>query len=522
MPIPLETIHVNQSKFIDKLILDDTDKDLTNTKQFDELLTHLESTLSQLLTPSVDIIRILFTLASRTNEDTSLRDRAVFILNKYIESDNEPLYSNLIEFIEDFAESQYVVKQTVKSPKKKINTTDGRTGDIMNMIETSPRKKQKQPIIGEVSDSEEESPILANTQDEIDSMREEVKMEHPEINNLSTFLNRVNGTVLKKEEIKSISHDKWDRIKVFGDVILSKRLHPKKNFTIWNLINWTFYCCGKSSNSYSNYHAIYTTHSNVLQLIFTLVEIDLVQKGDLLQRLITQLAHFKASWYDRLIEFVFNGLSHRDSPIPKSCYSYEKDLLQKSEPALTQNKQDNLHSLNLRFKIVNMVYYWSFLKNEDDSSSTSMSQLLKQLTQKLLTMDYNYLIEFYYSIHSESHIELMYRKSFLVTLSQYFLTEITGVPQFDFRLTSEQDENLQLVLKWMGTSNIYLSITEDETFVSFNSFLQTWLKFNFVLSWLFTQVVNDLDDKDSIEVDTIFDICEKADVLRTGVFEEKI
>ena len=72
----ISSIQEGQTRFVDSLVprIDEEYVNLNSFKQFDELLTHLESSLSQLennnsrllVIPSSNIFRILFTLLSRS------------------------------------------------------------------------------------------------------------------------------------------------------------------------------------------------------------------------------------------------------------------------------------------------------------------------------------------------------------------------------------------------------------------------------------------------------------------------
>ena len=82
-----------------------------------------------------------------------------------------------------------------------------------------------------------------------------------------------------------------------------------------------------------------------------------------------------------------------------------------------------MDSMKLRFKILNIVHYWSlfFDKTTPDGINQPMSQsinsiestkLIEEITRKFMYMEYDYWVEFYYSLLVDSKISLEYREVF--------------------------------------------------------------------------------------------------------------
>ena len=81
-----------------------------------------------------------------------------------------------------------------------------------------------------------------------------------------------------------------------------------------------------------------------------------------------------------------------------------------------------MDSMKLRFKILNIVHYWSlFFDKTTLMESTNQcprvysiesTKLIEEIARKFMYMEYDYWVEFYYSLLVDSKISLEYREVF--------------------------------------------------------------------------------------------------------------
>lgn len=389
------------------------------------------------------------------------------------------------------------------------------------------------------------------------------------------------------------TEDKWDHIKIFDEPILSKKLKPtfENEFTLWKLVNWAMYCAGKDKDvydsTYRNYHLIYCTQASLLICLFSIIEYNLVQEiskifrwvsdpigwctrqpkniqtymlGQLeastdifLPVLMSQLTYFKRSWFDRLVEYVFNGFSARVSAFPATCYEHEKLLVRRDGNIKVRPKtsrynyyNDLMDSMKLRYKIISMVYYWSCffdLSNQDgiirdkDTSGNSLLPyvLIQEVANRFLKIESYYLEEFFQCLCNTSCISFKYRELLLINLAQDLLEKLTNSFQLKFSIgervegdilggsdtNSWRTENLRLVINWLKNEEIYNQITEDETYPTFAHFNQAWLKLNFLLGWMLALVLRDAAKcRDNFDRDALLEACEMMDKIRIQKYKE--
>ena len=634
------SIQEGQTRFIDSLVprIDEEYVNLNSFKQFDELLTHLESSLSQLennnncllVIPSSNIFRILFTLLSRSPNcnwtiSNSLGDsiptthkqvkanngyyeesigkptlcaRSKDVLEKYINLlPNDKLYENLNRFMMDFMDLP-------RRMKRSNLDTYHKSKDILAIIRESPNKKLKPATNHEglnksidnndiivISDSEEEDASMQQEEIIIESEVNKFLNLGADINNSFTENMNQPGTndfalLLNKDLSPSPKTPQSQGIRIFDESILSARLNPKlNNFDLWRLVNWIFFCSGKSNDvfdsTYRNCHLIYTAQSATVHQLFNVIEFNLIHELQdtfsikeqpltwlfkqstarrslamdqvlensslLLLSLLKQFGQSRSKWFDRLAEYVFNGLTSRTDIIPATCYEHEKALIKKDEGLSHKRKRkkytfynDNMDSMKLRFKILNMVHYWSlfFDKNTADGiihpisqsiNSIESTKLIEEIAKKFMYIEYDYWVEFYYSLLMDSKIPLVIREIFLVNLSCKLLSNLTN-PKTNFFTLKPRDNrinrnwrsaNLQLILQWMVQEDLYKGFIEDESYPSFAYFKQAWNKYNFVLEWMFLFALRDVAAAGFERVlrrDELLQACVKIDKMRERIY----
>ena len=380
------------------------------------------------------------------------------------------------------------------------------------------------------------------------------------------------GNLPTIEKVTTRPLEAWNGLRVYDEPLLKDKLIIDNGFNIWKLINWTFYCAGLSSNYYygveSNCSSIYKAEARLLDTIFDFLEANLVMElkrlmhledpylqlsklttGEkkmmishvenssniLFLKLIKTLGHFRSLYYDRIVEYVFNGLAARLTGMPDACYQHEAALVKKEARAKNtqQSKNssdyrrckvnDNLDSMNLRFKMSLVTHHWSLIFTEtiviekkdkfninQRHSPLELNNFLGYLSEKLSTLDFKYLEAFYFASYYESKITKNYKDFFLMQLSCKFLLDALSSSNNDYNLKHRsfcndnasliEDENLNTILDWIQDTATYSLVTENELWRSFGEFYQMWLKVNFVLEWLILWVIQDFKQQTSHQI----------------------
>lgn len=310
----------------------------------------------------------------------------------------------------------------------------------------------------------------------------------------------------------------WSKIKVFDEPLLSVRLNPKLNskskFNLWLLVNWAFSCAEKSlelqatlpNASFSIYHNIFQTHNDLINVIFDLIEVNFfvtfkrheiiqanikkLNDGDILAAhfntptktrklilfhledstfqiytLLGQLSNKQVDWYDRLVEYVFNGLGLKSNLPPQSLYEREKLLIKRDEikkesfnmeDFLSEQYTDDLVSMITRYKIILFVFYRALffsngeffgLLNAAPETYLKPRRLLVELSQKFLVIGFKYLREFYYSekvIKDRTLVPKKYQTTLLLELAQVLILDITKVVEHE-KLTIKRYAEFEII-----------------------------------------------------------------------------
>ncbi|CAI5758183.1 unnamed protein product [Candida verbasci] len=634
-----------QSSLIDNAIFKDNDAtnsiNLDNFKDFDNLLSSLENAIrsstqfnqqfNMLAVPSVKILDILFTLASRNssnltvlssnmatklgihqtedqikarNEDydnnlmkSATNDRAYLLIKLYndliIEHQHLKLYENFVNFMNSFIIDQTVSSKTPMANQPTLSSAKIPKQDILEIIRPSPIKRRKTQNLKyqsniQISDENGEEYTMISDPYEEKVVKSNLSMEE-EVEKFQNTNKLYNPFIDKNNNVFNTSPKKQKgmlKCKIFDEPMLSTRLNPKGNdFHLWKLINWTFYCGGTKNNvynsTYKSSHLIYQTQSKVINEMFRFLEFNFVvelsklynnsdpyhhifnlsEKGKrlaitriesssslLLSKLMKHLGIYKKNWYDRLIEYVFNGLTYKKVLFPQTCYDHEHHLLKKDENLKKEDRimkhiyyNDNMSSMKLRFKIVNLVFYWSMVFdtttkdgiinfNQEDYNYLSPKNLINELASKLMFIEYDYLVEFYLSMNLDSQVTQKYKTVFLTNLSIKLLKNITDSTEFNRSLYPRIDnpnetpadkwklKNFNILISWLTNEDIISTIFEDETYKSFAHFDQVWNKFNLIFNWLlktFSEEVVDL--KEYVNLEELLTVAEQVDNSRKSI-----
>ncbi|KAI5961096.1 hypothetical protein CANMA_003870 [Candida margitis] len=613
MPLFLPEFHQEiQAKFLDRVIpeLKEDSINLANYEVIDDLLSFLELPSDPPLIPSEDIFHLLLTVSSRSSScnwssapskskyglvetqeqllalkhsdqllhKSSLTDRCIIILEKYknlVYDGNQGVYRALQQTI-----NQLVTKESSRKRASSISSMLKPTGEspVPELKEERNSRKRRQTEKQYREGSDDTLIVISDSEEDYNdpefTLPQVGKQESDEASKESSL---TNGT----------SYETWDGLRVFDEPLLKDQFRISDGkFGLWDLVNWCFYCAGLSTAYYpqivSYSHTIYEAQATTLLFIFNIIEYNLVDalkeifkdqdsyvalfngpkdknklaslqvednSSILLSRLLKSLGYLQSQWYDRVVEFVFNGLD-RLPPFPKTCYQHESILVRKEFNRKQRNTSssaefnfgsDNMNSMLLRFKICAIVYYWSLVFDKRVFSGKSFgrnlathlepSELVKLICDKFSKIDYRYLSEFYYSLLSESAIPNKYKSLFLMNVATRLLKNMIGSSEsVSFELDNflragegnNQVHNLDMILSWITEPSIYAQLTEDESWTAFENFYQSWMKMNFLLEWALSSTLCDLKHtgnmmyKDSI----IYEKVKAADRLREIAFQE--
>ncbi|ODV79295.1 uncharacterized protein CANTADRAFT_251479 [Suhomyces tanzawaensis NRRL Y-17324] len=587
------TTHLDaQERFVYQIIPElaqlDQPINLNNVRQFDELLSHYETSFNtnawlasndpiNLVLPSYNVLRIVFTLAARSpntnwstkhftmagiapsndyvkslNEDydnsvlrAPLNKRSVWLLGKYrdilvMDSHLDPivqlLYKKVLVVLGDFIYQSRVVKRvsTYSGPiikKRLTQASPTKQLKITNFFQKSPSKPEIVDDLTEtdlISDSENEATVLEtapNMEDELFKFQaspqksfllepnKDISGLNGSFRLLDSLTSNSDAQEVDKPSKQSKPEDmtkdsplhKWENIKLYDDDLLGKKLNPKLNlqFNFWLLMNWAFYCADQSSkynnshlnSSFTSYHIIYSTYSDLFRVMYdiiafnffhtirththiqdnlddlsqdimmcffrsskssrTLVLYHLEDSSFLLYCMLTQLSSSPIDWYDRLVEYLLNGLGIRSNVTPASCYNRERIIIKGDNatkekfiipPNWKPNEyDDNIDSMSIRFNFLSLIYYRSLFYSSGSllgfERLTATSQnlthlnsrsLVCELSRKFEVIDVKYLKEFFACGRIENKfVPQFYNISMLVELSQTLLLDITKVVDYD-------------------------------------------------------------------------------------------
>lgn len=309
-------------------------------------------------------------------------------------------------------------------------------------------------------------------------------------------------------------------------------------------------------------HYYFQLDGNKRQEIKKLLE---TNRNILILNIIAQLSPSQVDWYDRVIEHVFTGLNNGNHQVnrnyePQPCFEVEKFLI-RHDSTLRQNisknyatkYDDNMDSIILRYKIILLVYYWSLFysignsideSGIDDSSFSDLAPetLLWHLGCKLVKLDCLYLTKFFLAYNVEISktdllIQKIYHYKMMFGLAKSILISLTRVNEIEgyFSITkytrpsdSSLTERLRNIIDLILDQRIYQALVEDETYLDWSHFEQTWSKSNYLLSWLLENSLldwhinlKDYSKRDEL-VNYIYTKVEKADRVKVKWFNKFI
>lgn len=293
-----------------------------------------------------------------------------------------------------------------------------------------------------------------------------------------------------------------NQIQIYDDFLLAKKLQLSDTYDMWNLLRWCFECADSASeyqkflfnSNQTNAHRIYRAYEAFFQIYFDYLCVSLGSGGDTkkqsaLEQLLTLLGP-KMDWYDRAVEYTFTGLEIQTNSRAFPCYDRER-LLIKHDPATLVSRckttvefLDNLHSMLLRCRIMCLLYCLA-------KSETDISELMRQLTMKVMELDIGYVEEFFKSfvgILRTSRLPEERIEKFTSILARSCLASLTGmeIPRFEMEC---HEENIGNLAKLLQNEFIFSSLSDDLSYKSFSEFEEKWKKVVFLVGWILTSTL---------------------------------
>lgn len=562
---------------------------ISNVNNLDLMLDHLEKSslisngrtnYDQLCIPSVLVLRILFTLSTTvfpthhvpiyglydfdqdsrqsalqsyksTLDKPPLSARSVRLLIHYVNYINqhkEEIFAKVLDerfrqLMLDFASFSQHNTSKSKNRKRVQSTLDYFSEKRTEPVEDSTIVDEEDTMV--VSDSEDEPPMLTSFEQR---EQELAKYQHhiPSHSFASTLLPN-ESAIRSSVSIQDIRWN-WYEIKVFDEYLLSRRLNPEfSKYNIWYLVNWMFHCADKASeydaipnnSSVSFSHAIYLNYRDLVDMIFEYLTIDFWKKqpgASIIDALVQQLSSLDTNWYDRAVEYTFNGLQADSSGYePRSCSQKEHHLLKLDSRVIKKtllrssvkpnSYNDRLDSMRLRFKIMSLLYNRSKLLDEETQTP---NVLVNEIARKFTTVDWIYVQEFYDAAMDlpESHLRREAIK-FLNDLALALLWDLVPVVDEDYDIEIDVEkidyECCYDLLEKISVSTLYDVIVEDENIKGVAEFNSVWLKVNFVLQWLLNLCLTENNKPYTAdELKTLRRKCGAGDKVRQAIFDAKV
>lgn len=495
-----------ESNFLEELVFNSSDStneecNISNLEQILDLIIHLENGLerrikgsfihsdfSNTAIPSVNILRLLFSLSSRPDHiilkqinrkdieelnffyevplDTigkfldghSLKRRSLKLLEDYVHilssytnsigysSRNRELYAAFKDLLNDLVVNVNKEHQIIGNSAATTLASSTSLEPVSSITSNTDIPSDNSSII---SDSSDDSEILLNSHHELANAEADIDAD--------IIQQRDSGFATSKLPRGTYKFAK--KTMLFGEPLLLNNLNPlfNKLYSIWNLIQWSFFCANSSTEeqriSFHPYalgaHVIYRTYHSIIDLICRVVMYDFrinletecgadnflsdiisrssapssrvptLHKKKRIKDLVTETVLFKLvsqlhrspnQWYDRAVEFIFSGLLEGSTKTnaAKPCFASEYGLLRRQHLFQSRNyyldhifSNDNIHSISLRYKLSFMVFCISLILDTSsqsralDSYEGDEQSFLSYLSDGLLKIKAEYFEEFF-------------------------------------------------------------------------------------------------------------------------------
>lgn len=545
------------------------------------ILFETKTNYQEIRIPSENLLRILLTLAisksmqsnevrihglnnfddySRSDyamyesliEKTSLKNRSIELLRNYIQYINSNLHEPLAILLYNRFKSVFGDLISLKESGLLNIGLASKTqqSSIDASFSISPTKNQSVvdqnsqstdiDETGEISDSEDEQPLKSF--EDRDAEIQKYKLSRPNLN-LPIEPSPIIKSPSRSRATTPQPAWKWYDILVFGDELITKRLNSRySRYNIWLLINWTFFCSEKScefmidtNSDTSNSHHLYETYRDLLNLIFDFLIINFLNadKSPIIEKLLSHLSVSNKYWYDRLVEFTLNGLErHRYVTEPKLCYVRDNNSVSldfqnykqsKSVNQLYSNYSDIFDSMSLRFKILILIYNWSFYQKP---SFLSSNILTSQIATKFNNLHWKLFQEFYNCGEFEyGNLLEMYNYQFLLNFSDKSIQDIIKSVEIEISIPSTVDEinykKCQQILIDISNIEVYEEIIDDND--DDEKLYQKWMRLNIIFQWLLIVMLTKQDkDYTPTELHEIYNYCQQGDLNRQLFFENHL
>jgi hypothetical protein len=592
----LDNFLSKQSDFVDLLVPElglVSVPNISNVNNLDLMLDSLEKSplisngrtnYDQLCIPSVLILRVLFTLSTtifpthhvpiyglydfdQDSKQSSLQTykstldkpplsvRSVRLLSHFVNYINQYKEENPAKVLDERFRQMMLdfASFSLQNPSKPKNRNRVQSSlDHFSEKKTEPLQHftfadDEDTMV--VSDSEDEPPILTSFEQREQELAK--YQHHIPSHSFATTLLPSESAIKSPVLIQDIKW-KWYEVKVFDEFLLSRRLNPElSKYNIWYLINWMFHCADKAgeydtipnNSSVCFSHTIYLNYRDLLDIVFEYLTVDFwkmqSQPDDsLLDLVVRQLSSLDSNWYDRAVEYTFNGLQADNSGYePKSCSQKEHNLLKldsrvikkmalsNSAVNLPSSYNDRLDSMHLRFKIMALLYNRSKFIDEEPQTSTV---LVNEIARKFIKIDWIYIQEFYDAAMDQPQGNLRRGAlEFLNDLSLALLWNLVPVVDEDYDIEIDVEKidynccyNL---LDKISLCTLYDVIVEDENIKGLAEFNSVWLKVNFVLQWLLNLCLTENNTPYTVdELKILRRKCAAGDKVRQTMFDEKV
>ena len=275
-----------------------------------------------------------------------------------------------------------------------------------------------------------------------------------------------------------------------------------------------------------------------------------------LEGFLAQLSLNPFDVYEKALEHIFFGLmvDEANPRKPSPCYAEEGLLVLDEESSEGQlgifvnNKIEE--SLNVRVKLVYIIYYWSkfcplnaFQTGLKDTSKDLLSteSFLRVLAKKIWSLNFQLFKAFFNTITSVRYNLLEdwnpQRNNMIMNILKYIFMEL-GDPLLDqfFKrrdiFLSHQDSRelagsfLYDLIGLLCEEQLYVNILNDQTFKSITDLKNCWLKYNYLLYYLFSYILKIYDSHSKLllgekkeTIQELFLRVKKADSIKEKIYQ---
>lgn len=458
---------------------------IVNIGVLDQMLVHLEAFVVHngvRIVPSPIILHILLLLAARlpmTLVPSSAQRGAQTTSAKYqLALHKPPMHTRALGILRSLGPVlDDILGQLVHSKRRTrpnymndyyAGTEGWENPESLDVVATQDDDNTSDPE--EVSDSED-SDVLINRKmvEELRKLKQDSVTER--LGSVPTGLGQASDFLLSRITTPSSSIPPSPRrkrnvnlveaVSIVDQPLLCKHMHDRQT-TLWALLQWTFWTLTMETRAY---RGSFDAYSGLLTYLFEYLLLNKTLYG----LLVAQLSPTPADYDDRVVEYLFTGLTGTTYE-PPALFEKEKFILKhEREP----HPSARLLSVSLRFLV--LAQYFSHLGRKSSTNLVSLTSL------KLLQVEYPEF-EAFFSIDTLPHISTSTIKTFKLQLCQAILERLTSIVEIDTYFANPP----QILLK-----DIFGAICDDETIGSWPHFYTNWLKANLAVVVILQDVTVD-------------------------------